>query len=147
MLIDWFQLISRLPLGTWLATIVEYYYIVWQGRNVTATSQGVIVTSLVLPLITNAVVTGLIVFRIFKVYRYTKPILYNQGATFRIRSKFRPIMLMLIESGMLLFSIQLVRLIVGVVPTTAANLVYQPVSIMQQMFYVIIMSLCFFIFY
>ena len=142
MLIDWFQLISRLPLGTCLATIVEYYYINWQGRNVTA-FQGVIVTSLVLPMITNAVVTGLIVFRIFKVYQHAKPILHNQGATFR--SKVRPIIFMLIESGMLLFSIQLVRLIVGVVTTTAANLVYQPVSIMQQMFYVIIMSLRFFI--
>ena len=68
----------------------------------------------------NALVTGLIVFRVFKVFQEVKGISDEQilGAT--RKSTLRPIMFILIESGMALFSIQLTRLVVGFLKTDGA---------------------------
>ena len=70
------------------------------------------VTGIAVSLAVNALVTGLIVFRIFKVFRQVKratlddQILGVAGGT-----PLRRIIFILIESGMALFSIQLVRLV------------------------------------
>ena len=72
-------------------------------------------TCLALSLTVNATVTGLIVFRIMKVYLAGKPTLSEQnlGATGGGR-KLRSIIFILIESGMALFAIQLGRLVLSV---------------------------------
>ena len=60
----------------------------------------------------NALATGLIVFRIFKVFREVK--LASDDQTFVVTrgNKLRSIIFILIESGMALFSIQLARVVV-----------------------------------
>jgi len=73
----------------------------------------------------NALVTGLIVFRIFKVFQEVKTgttddqLLGVIGGT-----TLQRIIFILIESGMTLFSIQLARLVVSLISTYAANNVY-----------------------
>ena len=73
-------------------------------------------TCLALSLTVNATVTGLIVFKIMKVYLDAKPTLSekNLGATGGGR-KLRSIIFILIESAMALFAIQLGRLVLGVI--------------------------------
>ena|SRR5271156_392567 len=89
----------------------------------------------------NAVVTGLIVFRIFKVFREVKlgtaddQILGVTGG-----SKLRRVIFILIESGMALFSIQLARLVVTIVPTEAAYAAYGLIGSIHEMLNVIIRS-------
>ena len=61
----------------------------------------------------NAAVTGLIVFRILKVYNEVEPTfeyrtLGNSGPA---GAKLRSIMLIIIESGMAMFAIQLIRVV------------------------------------
>ena len=74
-----------------------------------------------LPLTVNALVTGLIAFRIFKVFQEVKTrtadgknLAHTGGST------LRRIMFILIESGMALFSIQLARLVGAIVLTSDA---------------------------
>ena len=71
-------------------------------------------------MVVNALVTGLIVFRILKVYLEVRPIsvdptLGSLAAEAR-GTKTRHIMFVIIESGMALFVIQLVRVILGIIP-------------------------------
>lgn len=74
-------------------------------------------TSLVMSMTLNALVTGLIAFRIFKgLFREVKP--EGTSTTLNIRSlgitggrKLRYVMFIVIESGMALFSIQLARVV------------------------------------
>jgi hypothetical protein len=114
--VDSFSDSNLSPLALWVASIAGNVLIageieptVW-GANVT-------ITSLVMSMTVNALVTGLIVFRIFKVFREVKGTMALDekcsslgGAGGR---KLRYIMFVLIESGIALFSIQLAR----VVPT------------------------------
>ena len=84
-------------------------------------------------LIVNALVTSLIVFRIIKVFREVRPTSDQQiggGSTLRY------IIFVLIESGMAMFAIQLVRFVLTIVPTEFSCL---PIIIgIHQMFNVII---------
>ena len=70
-------------------------------------------TGLAMSMIVNAIATSLVVFRIFKVFRAVKLTPEERISDVTRRSPLRPLMFVLIESGMLLFSIQLVRLVVG----------------------------------
>ena len=73
-----------------------------------------LLTCLTLSLTVNTTVTGLIVFRIMKVYLEVKHTLSeNLGVTGGGR-KLRSIIFILIESGMALFAIQLGRLVLAV---------------------------------
>ena len=82
-------------------------------------------TGLTMSMTVNALVTGLILFRIFKVFQEVKTrtvddqILGVTGGT-----KLRRVMFILIESGVALFSIQLARLVVTIVTTNAAYAAY-----------------------
>ena len=72
-------------------------------------------TGLPLPMTVNALVTGLIVFRIFKVFQEVKTSTadsQNLGDT--SGSTLRRVIFILIESGAALFSIQLARLVVTI---------------------------------
>ena len=73
------------------------------------------VTGLALSMIVNALVTGLIVFRIFKVFQEVKACTADDqilGVTGG--STLRRVIFILIESGAALFSIQLARLVVTI---------------------------------
>ena len=66
----------------------------------------------------NALVTGLIVFRIFKVFQESKTCtVEDQILGITRASTLQPVMFIVIESGMALFLIQLTRLVVSVVIT------------------------------
>ncbi|KAF8800726.1 hypothetical protein BYT27DRAFT_7116760, partial [Phlegmacium glaucopus] len=69
------------------------------------------VASLAMSMTVNALVTGLIIFKIFKMYREVKSASDDQTLGATGGSKFRTVIFVLIESGMVLFSIQLVRLV------------------------------------
>ena len=103
-------------------------------------------TCLALSLTVNATVTGLIVFRIMKVYLAGEPTLSeeNLGVTGG-RRKLRSIIFILIESGMALLAIQLGRLVLAMISwlvnsssAAAAYSILQPFAAMQQMLNVII---------
>ena len=72
-----------------------------------------LLTGIALSLIVNAFVTGLIVLRIFMVYQEVKPTSTETTLGATGGRKLRSIMFILIESGMALFSMQLVRLVLG----------------------------------
>ena len=84
------------------------------------------VAGLVLSMTVNALVTGLIVFKIFKVFQEVKTATADDqilGVT-SSRSTLPHVVFILIESGMALFSIQLARLVVTIVKTDAAQDAY-----------------------
>jgi len=81
------------------------------------------VASLALSMTVNALVTGLIVFRIIKVFQEVKTACTVDGQILGVTGggTLRRVIFVLIESGMALFSIQLVRLVVTIVITEPAN--------------------------
>ena len=89
----------------------------------------------------NALVTGLIVFGIFKVFQQVKTgtaddrILGITGG-----STLQHVIFIIIESGMALFSIQLARLVVTIVTTDAANDAYYLIACIHEILNVIIRS-------
>ena len=118
-----------------------------QGQwDTTMWSQILILAGLALSMAVNTLVTGLIVFRIFKVFQEVKIGTADDkilGVT--SGSKLRRIIFILIESGMALFSIQLTRLVVIIVTMVApdneaAYAAYYVVIGTHKMFNVIIRS-------
>ena len=69
----------------------------------------------------NALMTGMIVFRIFNVTRAMPSTSVEQTLGSTGGSKFRHIMFIIIESGMALLVIQVVRFALGFIPETAAQ--------------------------
>ena len=89
----------------------------------------------------NALVTGLIVFRIFKTFQEFKFISsddLNFGTTHARGSKLRSIIFVVIESGMTLFAIQLARLVVTISVTESAANAFELISPIYQQLNVII---------
>ena len=81
-------------------------------------------TAIAMSMAVNILVTGLIVFRILKVYLQVRTTLDNQNLGITDRSgTFRRVIFIVVESGMALFCIQLTRLVTstGIVPTEAAE--------------------------
>ena len=97
-------------------------------------------TSFATSLTVNALVTCLIVFRITKVYwEVVKPTL--AGNTLRAQTagdRLRPIIFIFIESGIALLCLQLAQIVLGVIQTNAAIIVYQPIGGMGRMLNVIV---------
>jgi hypothetical protein len=118
----------------WWVAGLDAFFIRQGGIAENLWTSPVVVTSLTVSLTVNAVMTGLIVFKIFKVYRL--------GAT--AGSKLRSIMFIIIESGMALFVIQLVRLAISTqLPFTdevSVSTTYVLIVVLYQMFNVIISS-------
>ena len=113
--ISWF-------LATWTVAGTAPLSIV-QGQFYTAAWGGTLaVAGLALSMTVNALVTGLIVFRIFQVFKEVKigtvdeQILGVTGG-----SALQHVIFILIESGMALLSIQLVRFVVTIVFIVAAD--------------------------
>ena len=73
-------------------------------------------TGLTASMAVNALVTGLIVFKIFKVFLEVNPILVELTLDSTGGSKLRHIIFVIIESGMTLLAIQLIRLVFSILP-------------------------------
>ena len=98
-------------------------------------------TGLALSMAVNAVVTGLIVFKIFKAFQALKTSIADGqilGAAASGGNTFRRVIFILIESGMALFSIQLARLVAIMVDTSAAMKAQELITTVHEMLNVII---------
>ena len=100
-----------LLIALWLATSGIAYRDLGQLSNA-FWKDAVIRASLAISLTLYTLVTGLIVFKIFRVYQNTMP-LYDQNRAFSGRSKLLPVIFVLIESDMAMFVIELIRLVVS----------------------------------
>ena len=88
--------------------------------------------TITMSLAANALVTGLIVFKIFKVYCKVKPF-YGQSFGASGGSKLRLVIFILIESWMALFYIQVALMVVSFVSMQAATNAVQPIFAVYQM--------------
>ena len=114
------------------AVQVEYYSPEW--------SNTLAIAGLALSMTVNALVTGLIVLRIFKVFQEVKTGTADDqslGATGG--STLQRVIFIIIESALALFSIQLTRLVAALVNTDAANDVYYLIIGIHEMLNVIMM--------
>ena len=91
----------------------------------------------------NALVTGLIVFKILKVFLEVNPILVELTLDSTGWSKLRHVIFVIIESGMTLFAIQLIRIVITILPM---EWTIDYANVINQMFNVIIRSVHFYFF-
>ena len=100
-----------------------------------------VLTSFAASMAVNSLVTGLIVFRILKVFMEVKPTSIERSLGVTGGSKFRSIIFVIIESGMALFAIQLVRVVLVILPINLTVPAIDGLNIVisvNQMFNVII---------
>jgi hypothetical protein len=97
----------------------------------------------------NALVTGLIVFRIFKVFRNSRGLTTSAEKSLGVTGggKLRSIIFVIIESGMTLFTIQLARLAISMRADDAAINALVLIANIHGMFNVIILSVFVTLFY
>jgi len=104
-------------LATWIGGVSVMPAFIDQGRFVVLGRRNMlIIASLVLSMTVNTLVMGLIVFRIFQVFREVRSATSSDDEkTFGIIGgrKLWSIMFVIIESGMILFAIQLARVVVS----------------------------------
>ena len=112
----------------------------------------VVLTCLVLSMVVNTLVTGLIVFKILEVFLEVKATMTSVERTLGSTggTKLRHIIFIIIESGMTLFSIQLVRVVLFILGSQVQSNNFQISSYLvmgiHQMFNVIIKSVHFYLF-
>jgi len=112
-------------LAIWIAAGTAPLFIVQGQLYTTAWNATLALTGLTLSMTVNALVTGLIVFRIFKVFQEIKTGTADDRTLGATRgSTLRCVIFILIESGMALFLIQLTRLVVTLTNTDAATDTY-----------------------
>ena len=119
-------------IAIWLMGISPQSY-AQGGALVSAGGNDLTLAGLAITMTVNALATGLIVFRIFMVFQQSR-VTSIFGPT--RGTKFRSIIFILIESGLLLFSIQLARLVVSILAGNSGNDVdafYPIVCIHQQL--------------
>jgi hypothetical protein len=107
--------------------------------NVLLILDPLIITSFALSMAVNAMMTTLIVFKILKVFLEVKS---TSGGT-----RLRPVIFIIIESGMALFAIQLIRVVLSCLhftPTQSTCLAFNLTIGINQMFNVII-NICSFL--
>ena len=112
-----------------------------------------IVTALVVSMAVNALMTGLIVFKIRKMFSElqseVKAAITSQtsgstdGGT-KLLSRHIMITFIIVESGMILFAIQLIRVVLSILPTTSTPNVLNLITGIHQMLNVII-KICLFL--
>ena len=134
-------------LAIWIAAGAPPLSIV-QGQDYSPLwSVNLTIAGLTLSMTVNALVTGLITFKIFKVFQEVKTATADDqilGVTGG--STLHRVIFIIIESGMALFSIQLTRLVAAIVTTDAADDVYYLISGIHEMFNVIMtINNCYFI--
>ena len=86
----------------------------------------------------NALVTGLIVFKILKVFLEVNPILVELTLDSTGGTKLKQVIFVIIESGMALFAVQLIRLVFSFLPVELTPNDY--VIVIQQALNVIMRS-------
>ena len=94
-------------------------------------------TSFVTSMAVNALVTGLIVFKILKVFLEVNPILVELTLDSTGGTKLRHVIFVIIESGMALFAIQLIRLVFWFLPMEWTIDAYSYIIAINEMFNVI----------
>ena len=137
-LIPWFLNLSLL--ASWL--VANYVTLVQKRFSNAAWCNEVFLTSFALSMAVNTLVTGLILFKILKVFFEVKATvtsversLGSTGGT-----KLRHIIFIMIESGMAMFAIQLIRLLLYLLPS---NNIYYLVIGINEMINVIMKSVSF----
>ena len=98
-----------MPPATWLAAAFSGN-IVNDNGAASYWPNTVVITGLAASMAVNALMTGMIVFRIFEA-KGVKPTSVERTLGSTEGNKFRHIMFIIIESGMALFAIQLVRIV------------------------------------
>ena len=129
--------------ATWLATCGTFYTAPngtglptnTLGVELTPLGHRLYITSHSISLTVNAVVMSLIVLKILGVYREVMPTDQTLGIG-RSEAKLRSIIFIVIESGMAMFTIQLIRVVLLVLEIEALYLI----AFMGQMISVIIRS-------
>ena len=102
------------------------------------------ITGLTASMVVNALVTGLIVFKILKVFLEVNPILAELTLDSTGGSKLRHVIFVIIESGMALFAIQLIRLVFFILPMEWAAEAGDYAIVINEMLNVIIRSAYFY---
>ena len=108
---------NLLPLGIWLAGVGATYI---ADGTVQTTLWGMIATniSVAFSMAVNALVTGLIVYRIFKAFREVQQNFTSAEKSLGViggrKLEYRSVIFVTIESGIALFAIQLLRVILGI---------------------------------
>ena len=121
-----------LPIATWIASGGS------QNLNFSEWSYILVITGLAMSMTVNALATGLIMFKIFQVFREVK--LASDDPTFGADrgNKLRAVIFILIESGLTLFLIQLGRLVVTGMNTSGSNDAFNFFVFLHQQLNVII---------
>jgi hypothetical protein len=141
--------LSSVPLATWLAQFGSIAYIKGQIQ-IAPWEFSLTATAVALSMTVNVLVTGLIVFKIRKMFsavanNEAHPMARTMSSTGD--TKFRHIIFVIIESGMALLVIQVGRFVLTLMPrTVAVNHIINFVIVTQRMFNVIIRSVHFFTF-
>ena len=109
------------------------------------------ITGLAASMAVNALMTGMIVFRILKVTAGVKPTSIERTLGSTEGNKFRHIMFIIIESGMALFAFQLVRFVLVFIPVPEEKLPFDQaaldfVIVINEMLNVIIIRSSFLLF-
>jgi hypothetical protein len=94
----------------------------------------------------NTLVTGLILFKIFKVFLEVKPTSVERTLGSTRDTTLRHIIFVIIESGLALLAIQVVRIVLSELPVPQAPGTIDIVIGISQMFNVIIRSFHFYFF-
>ena len=137
--------LDLLPLVMWLA-VNGAYFLVQNEVYETPWGEKLGLTSLIMSMTVNALVTGLIVFKIFKVFREVKSVittLEDKSLGITGGNKLRSVSFIILESGMALFAIQLARVVTVSPQLAAATLgaayyAYQIIGVVHEMVNVII---------
>jgi hypothetical protein len=134
----------------WITSTIGSRFVEQGGIDITTWGRPLILTSLTTSMTVNALVTSLIVFRIFKVFREIKAATADEKSLDVTGGrKIRSVMFIIIESGMALFIIQLARLAtvisVGDLSTVAEVAAFDFIAGIHEMLTVIILSLLFYI--
>jgi hypothetical protein len=103
------------------------------------------VTALVASMAVNALVTGLIVFKIVKVFLEVNATSSSVERTLGTTggTKLRHIIFVIIESGMALLAIQVIRVVIALLPVQPIYNTVDFIAVTNQMFNVIIRSVHF----
>ena len=117
-----FHMISRLefiarPLVTWLAAAGATSFVQGQLLKTSWGGPPMVITSFTLSMAVNTLVTGLIVFKIFKVFLQVKAVTTSVERTLGTTAggtKLGHVLFVIIESGMALLAVQLARFVLYV---------------------------------
>ena len=134
--------LDLLPLVMWMA-YNGAVFIVQSNVDAAVWGNRLLLTGLITSMTVNALVTGLIVFRIFKVFREVRSVTTLEDKSLGITpgNKLRSVTFIIIESGMALFALQLARIVNStLLATDAGDYAYDFIIGIHEMVNVIISS-------